>query len=503
MSPAKPGLVYLVGAGPGDPGLLTLRGLECLKKADVVIHDFLLNPILLTYAPSQAEIINAAQLPERHSKPLHQITRLMIEKARQGKTVVRLKGGDPLVYGRGGEEALALAEADVPFRIVPGVTSASAVPTYAGIPITQRGIASSLAVVAGHHIDSVEDLDWPRIAHSADTLVFLVNIQVLPSIVAHLLAEGRPPKTPIAVVERGTHPTQKTVVGTLADIAAQAAGLKPPAAIIVGEAVKLREKLRWFDRPDLYPLFGLRLLNTCPGDLSQRLEAEGAEVVEMHTTQVSAPSDSGPLDKALAQFAGSGPGDLPPYDGILFASAEAVRAWLNGLLAMGSDARALRGVKLGAVDQATLQALRAYGLAADFASLLSAEEMRRALLLHAEGDQPPAAMALRAKDVNVDAAVAYALRPATPLPAVLEMLTNGEIDAVLFFSPAAVRGLAHVLVDRPLTSLTIMCVGQDTAKAAQALGLPVKVAVPGEEEVVEALVKWRAQKTSCAPCKGG
>ena len=375
-----------MGAGPGDPSLITVRGRECLQQAEVVIHDFLLNPALLAWAPN-AEIINAAEPAERHPRPIEQIIALMIEKARQGKRVVRLKGGDPLVFGRGGEEALALAEAGIPFEIVPGVTSATAVPTYAGIPITQRGVASSLAVIAGHNLDNAEALDWPRLAHGADTLLFLMGIQQLPYIVDHLLAAGRAPDTPIAVVEQGTHPGQRTVTGTLADIAAQAsaAAIRPPATIIVGQVVKLRERLRWFDRPDLNPLFGLRLLTIHSGreapaaELNGQLTAHGAKARSLAAQAIGpAPSFQPFLDwlheESLPEGAPEG------ARGVIFAGPAAV----EGLARMAPGAALaglLRPLAVVCIGPETAEAaaalfVRVDGVAADLTAESVAEALR-------------------------------------------------------------------------------------------------------------------------------
>jgi uroporphyrinogen III methyltransferase / synthase len=518
MDSHKRGFVFLVGAGPGDPGLITVRAVDCLRRAEVVIHDRLLNPGLLDYAPPEAEIIDAGKQPEYHPKPQDQINALLVQKALEGKLVVRLKGGDPLVFGRGGEEALALVAAGIPFRIVPGVTSATAVPTYAGIPITQRGVASSLAVVAGHNIDSAENVDWPRLAQGADTLIFLMGVQTLPRIVEHLLAAGRQADTPVAIVERGTYPAQKTVTGTLGDIVARAAGLKPPATIIVGQVVTLREKLRWFDRLDLYPLFGLRILNTRPArpqggdELSQQLEAEGAEVLEVPTTHIGPAADFGPLDQALERLRHRPAASPPPYAWALFTSANAVSAFMERLLAQGGDARALGGVKLGAVGAATAAALRTFGLAADrvperFTALALADEMgdltgQRVLLPRSDAAQPELVAALEARGADVDAVVAYSVGPARPSAPLLELLACGEIRVAVFFSPSALHGLAHMLGEQPLVQalagVAVACVGPTTAEAARELG--VNVAVTPEEHTVEgvvaALVKWRGTQTS-------
>ncbi|MGH7321881.1 MAG: uroporphyrinogen-III C-methyltransferase, partial [Candidatus Rokuibacteriota bacterium] len=245
------GRVYLVGAGPGDPGLLTVRGLELIRAAEVVVCDRLVNPALLAEAPREALRIFAGKLAGRHYVPQAQINALLVAHARHGRRVVRLKGGDPFIFGRGGEEAEALAEAGIPFEVVPGVSSAVAVPAYAGIPLTHRRLASSFAVVTGHEDAGKEThgVDWDGLAKAVDTLVVLMGLQKLPEIVARLLASGRSPDTPVALIRWGTTPTQETVTGTLADIVGRgrAAGIEPPVVAVIGDVVALRDRLRWFD----------------------------------------------------------------------------------------------------------------------------------------------------------------------------------------------------------------------------------------------------------------
>ena len=240
------GIIYLVGGGPGDPGLLTLRGLECLHKADVVVYDRLANNLLLDFAP-QARLVDVGKEPNHHPIPQAQINCILIEQARQGRTVVRLKVGDPFVFGRGGEEAQALAEAGIPFEIVPGVTSAIAVPAYAGIPVTQRGMASSVTFVTGHCAGCEPlNLNWNALAQGNDTLVFLMGIHHLPQIVESLIDAGRASDTPVALIEQGTLPEQKIVVGTLANIIDRASHIQPPTIIVIGQVVKLHSILNWF-----------------------------------------------------------------------------------------------------------------------------------------------------------------------------------------------------------------------------------------------------------------
>lgn len=242
------GKVYLVGAGPGDPGLLTVRGLELLHRAQVIVYDRLVNPILLEEAAPEAIRIFAGKLTGVHSLPQEQINELLITHAQSGRLVVRLKGGDPFVFGRGGEEAEALREAGIPFEVVPGVTSAIAVPAYAGIPLTRRKLSSSFAVITGHEACKAEpSVDWGQLATGVDTLVVLMGLKNLPEIKAKLIAHGRSPHTPVAVISWGTTQAQQTVSGTLADIEYRVAVIEPPAVIVIGEVVNLREKLEWFE----------------------------------------------------------------------------------------------------------------------------------------------------------------------------------------------------------------------------------------------------------------
>ncbi len=243
------GTVYLVGAGPGDPGLLTVRGLELLRQADVVVYDRLVNPALLDEAPPDALRIFAGKLTGIHPLPQAEINALLIAHARRGRRVVRLKGGDPFIFGRGGEEAEALAKAGIPFEVVPGVSSAVAVPAYAGIPLTHRGLSSSFAVITGHE-DACKDeptVNWERLATAVDTLVVLMGVKTLPRIVAKLLAHGRSPETPVALIRWGTTEAQETITGTLADIVDKTAGIRPPVVAVIGDVVTLRDRLRWFE----------------------------------------------------------------------------------------------------------------------------------------------------------------------------------------------------------------------------------------------------------------
>jgi len=509
-------MVYLVGAGPGDPGLLTLRGMECLSQAEVVIYDRLANRSLLAHA-GRAELFDVGKRPDCHPVPQASINALLVEKAQAGRIVVRLKGGDPFVFGRGGEEAAVLAEAGIPFEVVPGVTSAVAGPAYAGIPVTYRGMACSVAFITGHRADFAADPsgDWRRLANAADTLVFLMGMAHLPAIVEQLLAGGRPPDTPVAIIREATTASQQTVVGRLADIVERAAGVGPPALIVVGEVVGLRDTLRWFDRPDRRPLCGLRVLNTRPADqaaeLSRRLAALGAEPVELPTTRITPVEDPGPLDGAIQQL---GAGD-PPHartDWIVFTSATAVTFFMNRLLELGHDARLLAGVRLAAVGQATANALRSYGLAADFlpsrqkgrdlAAEIGDVAGRRVLLPRSDIALPDCADILARRGAHVEPVVAYRVRPAEPDAPALAALLDGSIHVAAFFSPSALTGLAAMLGERPLAQAlagpAVACIGPTTAAAARQLGVRVDVVTPhaSTDGLVDALVEWRARQAT-------
>lgn len=253
---SKIGIVYIVGGGPGDPGLITVKGLECLRRADVVLYDRLVSQDLLTEAPSRAELIDVGKEPKRHRRSQNEINALLIEKARDGKVVVRLKGGDPFVFGRGGEECQALAEAGIRYEVVPGISSAIAVPAYAGIPVTQRGVTTAFTVVAGHTGGSDANIDWEAISRIG-TIIFLMGVEHLPEIVPQLIAHGRATDTPVALIQEGTTPNQLIITGTLADILEKAREIRPPAVLIVGEVVRLHEQLRWF-APQIFSIKSLQ-----------------------------------------------------------------------------------------------------------------------------------------------------------------------------------------------------------------------------------------------------
>lgn len=513
-----PGKVFLVGAGPGDPGLITVRGLECLRQADVVVFDRLAGRRLLRYA-RRAEWIDVGKRPDHHPVPQSEINRILIENAAAGRVVTRLKGGDPLVFGRGGEEALALMEAGIPFEIVPGVTSAIAVPAYAGIPITQRGLVSSFAVITGHRSDSAAE-QLPKRLPNADTRVFLMGVNSLPEITAILLSEGAAADTPAAVIAWGTTPRQRVVIGTLEDIAQKAADVEPPAVTVVGEVVRLREQLRWFDLPAVRRLHGLKVLNTRPVEdrnhdrLTDSLEAQGAEVFHFPAFQIQPADDLTGLDHAIRELSTADASGRPAYDWLLLTSAAAVRIVLDRIVALGCDARILSGVKIAAVGRATAAALAERGLRADFipsrfsgvdlvreidAQPPGLKHMRVLLPRSAEGG-PEILIALEAAGAETADIPIYSPVPDRQIPYDADEIIDPQAALVVFFSPSAVRGFdaafsaasGAVADANRLRRIPAACIGQTTAHAASAAGYTVAV-VPEEsleETLVEAIIRW-------------
>jgi uroporphyrinogen III methyltransferase/synthase len=492
------GLVYLVGAGPGDPGLITVKGLACLQKADVVVYDRLVSPALLRQAPQGCEMIDVGKSPKRHTLPQETINALLVKKSLAGKIVVRLKGGDPFLFGRGGEEAEALAEAGVPFEVVPGVTSAIAAPAYAGIPVTHRDQTSSFAVVTGHEDPTKADssLDWHKLATGVGTLVILMGVGNLPKIVAKLIEHGRDPRTPIAIVQEGTEARQKTVTGTLADIVERAreADIKPPAVTVVGEVAALREKLRWFDTK---PLFGKRVLVTRSREqasaLSERLRELGAEPLEYPVIEIAPPKDMTLLDDAIAK--------LSTYDWLILTSANGVRALVDRMSEKEMDIEDLSKPKIAAIGPATAQALQRHNLRVDYMpEVYLAEEIatgignvagQRILLPRVERAPKHLARALRAKGATVDEVTAYRTLAVGAPDELKALFEDGRIDIVTFTSSSTVRNLVAGLQGQQLPEIMsrclVACIGPVTARTAKRLGVPVDVVA--KEHTIAGLVE--------------
>ncbi|MHB1418631.1 MAG: uroporphyrinogen-III C-methyltransferase [Bacillota bacterium] len=500
-STPKRGMVYLVGAGPGDPKLITVKGLECIARSEVVVYDRLISRRLLSFAPEGAELVFAGKSPESHTFDQEKINAMLVQKASENKVVTRLKGGDPFVFGRGGEEAEYLHAHNIPYEIVPGVTSAIAAPAYAGIPVTHRDYASSIAIIAGNERLLKEDgrIAWGHIAQEKGTLVFLMGMRSLSQIIAKLLEKGKDPCTPAAIIRWGTRPEQQTVVGTLADMAekAVAAGIKHPALFLVGEVVNLREKLHWFeDRP----LFGKRVVITRAkgqaGLMMEKIEALGGEPWEFPAIGVEEPEDYGPMDRAIAE--------IENYNWVIFTSANGVEFFFRRMHHFNRDIRALHKAKLGAIGPRTREVLERYGLVVDFVPEeyvaeaviegLRSEDMKgaRVLLPRADIARPVLPEALRERGATVDDVNAYrTVKGRGDAAALREMLLDGTIHAVTFTSSSTARNFAELLPAGELLDLlrgvTVASIGPVTSKTVRGLGLPVDV--EAEEYTVDGLIK--------------
>lgn len=498
------GKVYLVGAGPGDPGLITVRGRECIARADVIIYDALANAQLLEDARPDAERIFVGKERDRHTLIQEEINRLLVEWAGKASHVVRLKGGDPFVFGRGGEEALLLAEHKIPFEVVPGVTAGIAVPAYAGIPVTHRGMATSVTLITGHNRENEpgKRLALDNIALTG-TLVFYMGVKNLPTVVDELRRVGRPAATPAAVIEWGTYGRQRTVLATLDTLVARCAeaGVQPPAVVVVGEVARLHEAIPWFERR---PLFGKRIAVTRSrsqaSELVRALRAMGADVFEFPTIQIM-PAET------LDDF-----GYIGDYDWIVFTSVNGVDMLFDRLDALGNDARDLHGVRLCVIGSATAEAVRKRFLRIDampekyVAEELMAEllkhhpDMRgkRVLLPRADIARSFLPEALRAHGAEVTELVAYRTVMPKSSEALVDALMTFAPGLVTFSSSSTVRNFCHLLgaerMDALKTRAVFTAIGPITARTARELG--VHPAIEAEEHsipgLIQAIVEWAA-----------
>ncbi|NOX96784.1 MAG: uroporphyrinogen-III C-methyltransferase [Nitrospirae bacterium] len=492
------GKVYLVGAGPGDEGLITVKGLECIKEAELIVYDNLINVSLLSRAQETAEKIYVGKKEGAHTLPQEEINRLLVEKAKEGKKVVRLKGGDPFIFGRGGEEAETLFEAGIEVEIVPGVTSAIAAPAYAGIPLTHRRVTSTLGFITGHQdpTKGESDVAWEKISTGLGTLVFLMGVRNLPEIVKQLLSYGRSKDTPVAVIRQGTLPGQETVVGTLSSIIEEVEKkkIKPPAVIVVGEVVRFREKLKWFENK---PLLGKRIVVTRAraqaSKLSRRLRAEGAQVIEFPTIEISPPQDYGDLDDAIRNI-----GD---YQWIIFTSPNGVEYFLKRLRKKGKDLRSLAPCRIGAIGEVTAKTLSDYGINPDFVPREYSSEGigkefpekdlsgQRLLIPRAEEAPQELPRALAGRGAEVKVVTAYrTVKVKSPLST---CLNHDAIDLITFTSSSTVKNLVGMLDKGKLIQLKektrVAAIGPVTARTAREEGF--EVAIMPEEYTIDALVE--------------
>lgn len=513
MASDRKGIVYLVGAGPGDPGLLTVKARECIARADVVVYDYLANKLFLDYADEKAELIYVGKKGGCHTVSQDDINRIIVEKALSGLDVVRLKGGDPFIFGRGGEEAQKLAEEGIPFEVIPGVTSAIAVPACAGIPLTHRDYTTAVTFITGHEDPTKESsgIAWDKLSTGAGTLVFLMGVGSLDRIAENLVKHGRDPETPAAVIQRGTLATQRSVVGTLRDIAdrAKGEGVRPPAIIVVGEVVNLRKELNWFET---LPLFGKRIIVTRAreqaSDFLAGLTRLGAVCFEFPTIEIIPPENWDDLDRAIRS--------LDSYQWVLFTSINGVRYFFKRLELLGKDARDLMGIKIGSIGPKTAQALKENGIRPDLVpDEYRAEAVVEALKGHVkEGLQillPRAALArellpreLKKMGAGVDVVDAYqTVKPDCDKGRIEEMLAKGEVDMVTFTSSSTVVNFVEMFQDEDqrfrewMAEVTVACIGPITAKTARENGLEMDL-IP-EKYTIESLTHAIVRHFSSAP----
>lgn len=488
------GKVTLVGAGPGDPGLLTVKGMEALQRAEVVVYDRLVSPAVLELIPPGARRIDVGKQSNHHIVPQHQINQLLLSEALAGHNVVRLKGGDPFVFGRGGEELEVLAGGGVDFEEIPGVTSAVAAAAYGGIPVTHRDYASSLHIITGHAKEGASlDIDFEALVRAGGTLVFLMGVTAMPAIVKGLLDAGMDSATPAAMIECGTLPAQRRCDAVLATLSERALemGIHSPALIVVGGVCALASKLCWFER---LPLHGRTVLVTRTksraGTLSAKLRAAGAEVVEFPCIETSPILPCPGLESAF--------GNLASYEWIAFTSPTGVEVFGERLRDMGKDARALGGVKIAAIGASTAKSLEANGLIADLVPEIYdaahlGESLARAahgkiLLPRAEQGSPALLENLEKSGLRYDDVPIYRTSCNPPRSRQLrEELEAGRFDFVTFTSASTVKGFVSAVGgDAAFDRFVGLCIGKQTAQEAEKAGISVKIA---EKASIDALVK--------------
>lgn len=496
----KQGIVYLVGAGPGDYKLISVKAKEYIEQADTIVYDRLADSRLLAWAKNDVELVYVGKASSEHTMRQEDINQLLVEKAKEGKVVVRLKGGDPFVFGRGGEEALELIANELPFEVVPGITSAIAVPAYAGIPVTHRAVATSFAVITGHEdpTKGESNMRWDKLSTGVDTLVILMGVENLPHITAKLIENGRPAETPAAVIRWGTKPEQQvlvTTVGHAADDVAKA-GIKAPAIFLVGDVVTLREKLAWFDTK---PLFGKSVLVTRAREqasaLTAKLEELGAQCLEAPAIQIAAPESFAALDQAVQE--------LGSYQWLIFTSTNGVDHFFDRLHHAKKDSRLLAGVKVAAIGAQTAAQLRKFGIYADIVPLeFRAEGIVEALAgLIEPGMKVLIPRALVARDILpvkltelgaiVNVVPAYrTIIGDTDGAAVAARLAAGDISLITFTSSSTVTNLLELLGPQGaqlISKAQIACIGPITAATCVEHG--IRPDIIADEYTIRGLVE--------------
>lgn len=511
MKNIKKGKVYIIGAGPGDTGLITLKGIECLREADVVIFDYLVSKDLLKYARSDARFIYAGKQGGAHTLSQWQINDLLVKEAKARNIVARLKGGDPFIFGRGGEEAEKLAANKISFEIVPGVTSAIAVPAYAGIPLTHRGLTSTVAFVTGHEDPTKEksDIDWQALARIG-TLVFLMGVKNIEKIVHELRVNGRSPKTPAALIRWGTTVKQQMLTGTLSSIVKLARGQKfaPPAILVVGEVVALRDTLQWFDSK---PLFGKGIVITRPekqaDDLAQLLIKEGANPIHFPTIKIVPPASWRELDNAIKK--------LEDYDWLIFTSANGVAYFFERLSAKGKDIRDLKGIKICCIGPATARQVQEKGIRVDLVpgEFISEGILKSFSRTNLKGKKILIARAAQARDVlpeglkklgaQVDVVTAYeTISSGKKKKELEELFKENHVDVITFTSSSTVNNFVKIMGNnfKLPESVKIASIGPVTAATAQKAGFTVDI--HQEEYTMEGLVDALANYFKKKPAAG-
>jgi uroporphyrinogen III methyltransferase/synthase len=509
------GKVFIVGAGPGDIGLLTVKGLRCLQKAEVVIYDFHLNAQVLNYINHDAEFIYAGKRSGHHTMTQEEINEILIQKAKEGKIICRLKGGDPFIFGRGGEEAEALAQKGIEFEIVPGVSSSVAAPAYAGIPLTHRLYSSSFAVIPGYEDITKKEssIDWSKLSTSVGTLVFLMAVNNINMVTQKLIENGRSPDTPVAVIRWGTRPEQRTITGTLKNIVelVKEKDIKPPAVMVVGDVVRLRESLSWYEKK---PMFGHRILVTRGHPEGfEPLEELGAEIIEFPTIEILPPESYHELDKAID--------NIETYDCLIFTSKNGITYFLKRFFEKERDIRDLKGINICAVGSKTAKEIQKYGIKVDlipdeFSSegLIKLVEVlkssrtqglkgMRFLLPRAEKAREVFPEKVRELGGHIDLPVAYrSIKPELHGKRLRRFLREGRISIATFTSAATFNNFMEIMGEKAnelLQGVAIAVIGPVTAKAIEKAGLKVDI-MPKEatiealvEEIINWAIKWRKE----------
>jgi uroporphyrinogen III methyltransferase/synthase len=483
------GKVYLIGAGPGDPGLFTLKGRELLENADVVVYDRLVGDRILAFASPKAELIYVGKISGQHALSQDQINELLVEKASQGKNVARLKGGDPFLFGRGGEEALFVREHGIEFEVVPGVTSAIAVPAYAGIPVTHRDATSSFAVITGHEKPdkTTSSIKWKEIANGIGTLVFLMGVENLGFIADNLIKNGRNPNTPVALVRWGTLPEQEVLTGTLENIVkkVEESSFKPPAIIIVGEVVDLRHDLNWIEKK---PLWGKKIVVTRSRKqasiLADRIIDLGGEAIEFPTIEISKEPDLSELYNCFNH--------IEDYSWIIFTSVNSVDIFFEELRSQGLDIRDLKGINICAIGPATKEQLQLKGLQVDiipkeYRAEGIIEELEKkvqvgqmVLLPRARGARGILPESIRQMGVQVDEVFLYQAVPSARISEnTRNSIINGQVDLITFTSSSTVNNFVTMVGNENIGNIAsqvkVACIGPITAETARQNGFTVDI----------------------------